>query len=183
MSDKLILSEPSELKRNWGWLLAFGILFVLLGCIGLGMVVGLTLASMFFLGVLLLIAGILQLIDSFKSRRWKGVIWHSFIGVLYLIGGGLILHDPILASTLITGLLATILIIIGISRMLMSILLRNTSGSIWIFLAGLISLALGIMILMQWPFSGLWIIGLFIAIEMLVNGWSYIFLALALRSK
>jgi uncharacterized membrane protein HdeD (DUF308 family) len=34
---------------------------------------------------------------------------------------------------------------------------------------------------MQWPFSALWIIGLFIAIELIVNGWSYIFIAIAMR--
>jgi len=27
----------------------------------------------------------------------------------------------------------------------------------------------------------LWIIGLFIAIEMIINGWTYIFIALAIR--
>ena len=37
------------------------------------------------------------------------------------------------------------------------------------------------MIVLQWPVSGLWVIGLFVAIELILNGWSYVFVALAAR--
>ena len=49
-------------------------------------------------------------------------------------------------------------------------------------LNGVISLALGIMIWRQWPESSLWVIGIFVGIDMLFNGWSLIMLALTLRS-
>ena len=39
-----------DLKKNWGWFLALGILFVILGFIGLGMMVALTIASVVFFG-------------------------------------------------------------------------------------------------------------------------------------
>jgi uncharacterized membrane protein HdeD (DUF308 family) len=48
-------------------------------------------------------------------------------------------------------------------------------------LSGLISILLGGMIIAKWPASGLWVIGLFVAIELIVNGWSYVFIALAAR--
>ena len=173
--------EPTDLKRNWGWLLGLGILFVILGCIGLGMVVGLTIASVLFLGILLLIAGISQVVDVFKSKQWKGAAWHALIAILYIIGGGIVIYDPLLASTLITVLRAWLLIIIGISRLIMASVLREAAGWGWIVLAGLTSIVLGILILLQWPYSGLWVLGLFIAIELIVNGWTYIFIALAIR--
>ncbi|MFA5960732.1 MAG: HdeD family acid-resistance protein [Tatlockia sp.] len=173
--------NAAELKRNWGWLLALGIVFVFLGFIGLGMVVGLTLASMFFLGILLIIGGFSQLIDVFKAKTWKTVLWHAFIAALYIIGGALIIYDPFLASSLITTLLASVLIIIGITRFIMALSLKGESGAAWLLLAGLVAIILGVMILMQ-PFSGLWVIGLFIAIELIVTGWTYIFLALGMRT-
>ena len=37
------------------------------------------------------------------------------------------------------------------------------------------------MIAVRWPVTGLWVIGLFVAIEMIVNGWSCVFMALAAR--
>ncbi len=173
--------EAAELKRNWGWLLGLGILFVILGCISLGMVVGLTIASVLFLGVLLIIAGLSQIIDVFKSKKWKGVAWHALIAVLYIIGGSIVIYDPILASTLITVLLAWVLIIIGITRLIMASVLREATGWAWLVIAGITAIVLGALILLQWPYSGLWVLGLFIAIELIVNGWTYIFIALATR--
>ncbi len=172
---------PAELKRSWGWLLGLGILFVLLGCIGLGMVVGLTLASVLFLGVLLIVAGLSQMIDVFRSKQWKAAVWHALIAILYLFGGSLVIYDPILASELITVLLAWILIFIGITRLIMASMLREALGWFWLVLAGFTAIILGVLILLQWPYSGLWVIGLFIAIELLVNGWAYIFIAIAAR--
>ena len=173
---------PSILKRSWGWLLGLGILFIVMGSIGLGMVVGITMASMFFLGVLLIIAGVSQIIDVFKCRQWKGALSHALVAVLYVAGGCLVIYDPLLASTLITAALAGVLIVIGMVRILMATMLRHDEkGWGWLFLAGLAALVLGILILMQWPFSGLWFIGLFIAIELMIAGWTYVFLAFAIR--
>ena len=181
-TKKVIVAEiPTELQRNWGWLLGLGILFVILGCIGMGMVVGLTIASVLFLGVLLLIAGLLQIVDTFKCREWRGSAWHALIALLYLIGGAIVIYDPILASTVITALIAWVLIFIGITRLFMASVLRHARGWGWLIFAGLTSIILGILILLQWPYSGLWVLGLFIAIELIVNGWTYIFIAIATR--
>ncbi len=172
-----------DLQRNWGWLLGLGILFVILGFIGLGMTVGLTLVSIVFMGVLFIIAGCLQIVDVFKSHHWKGIIGHALVAVLYIMGGGLIIHDPILASTIVTALIAWILIIIGVTRLIMAFVLRETSGWGWLIFAGVAAIILGVLILIQWPYSALWIIGMFVAIELIVNGWTYIFMALGMRNK
>ena len=173
---------PNNIKRNWGWLLGLGILFVVLGCIGLSMTVGLTLMSMIFFGVLLVIAGVAQFVDVFNCKEWKPAFWHALVAVLYVIGGAIVIYDPFLASTLITAMLAGVLIVIGCSRLVMASSLKNAPGWGWLVAAGFIAILLGSMILMQWPMSGLWIIGLFIAIQMIVDGWSYILIALAIRN-
>jgi uncharacterized membrane protein HdeD (DUF308 family) len=54
-------------------------------------------------------------------------------------------------------------------------------GWYWPLLSGIVSILLGGLIVAQWPASGLWVIGLFVAIELIFNGWSYIFIALAAR--
>ena len=169
-------------RKNWGILLALGVLLIMLGTLGLWMVVGLTLVSIIFLGILFIIAGGAQLVDVIKSHRWQGMLWHALIGGLYIMGGCLIIYDPILASAIITALLAWIFIMIGISRLILAIKLRHHKGCLWLGFAGIIALILGALILLQWPLSALWIIGLFIAIELIVNGWSCIFLALTLRN-
>jgi uncharacterized membrane protein HdeD (DUF308 family) len=169
------------MKRSWSWMLGLGILFVVLGSVGLSMVVGITLASMFFLGVLLVIAGVSQIIDVIKSKHWDGAFLHTLIAVLYLAGGGLIIYDPLLASSLITAALAGVLVVIGVARIWMAMLLGAREGWGWFFISGLSALMLGIIILLQWPISGMWFIGLMMSIELIISGWTYIFLAISIR--
>ncbi|KTC80264.1 HdeD family acid-resistance protein [Legionella cherrii] len=175
--------EKETLQHHRGWLFGFGVLLLILGFIGLGMEIALTIVSMYFFAVLLMVSGLSHIADAFKYRKWDGAIWKVCIGILYLIGAGIILYDPLLASTIITALLAWTLIVIGVTRITMSISLRHTTGWGWIFLAGVCSLILGILILLHWPMSGLWVIGLFIAIDMIVSGWTYILIAIALRTS
>jgi len=182
-SNEVYAPVMNDLKRNWGWILGLGVLFLILGFVGLGMVVGLTLVSMYFFAALLMISGVTHIIDVFKHKEWRGIIGQALIAVLYLAGGCVVFYDPFLASTLITGLLAAVLIVIGITRIIMAIALKSSKGWGWLLLAGLTAIILGVLILIQWPISGLWVIGMFIAIEMIVNGWTYIFIALSLRNK
>lgn len=182
-SRRTIAPVSVDLQRNWGWLLGLGILFVVLGFIGLGMTLGLTLVSVVFMGALFIIAGIAQIVDVFKSHHWKAIVGHALVAVLYIIGGGLIIHDPVLASAVVTVLIAWILIIIGITRLIMAFVLRHATGWGWMLFAGLCAIVLGVLILMQWPYSALWVIGMFIAIELIVNGWTYIFMAMGMRKS
>jgi uncharacterized membrane protein HdeD (DUF308 family) len=170
-----------DLKKNWGWLLALGILSVLLGTAGLGMTFGLTLASVQLFGILLLAGGVFQFFDAFKCKGWKGTIWHVLIALLYVAAGILMLVDPLLVSATLTLAIAWILIAVGIMRGIMAFQLRPASGWYWALISAIVSIALGSMIIAQWPASGLWVIGLFVAIELILNGWSYVFVALAAR--
>src|SRR5215204_6852756 len=133
VTAKKKVSPMGDLKRNWGWILGLGIFFLILGCIGLGMVVGLTLVSMFFFGVLLIVAGFMHILDVSKHNDWKGILWHALIAVLYIAAGCVVLYDPLLASSLITALLASILMVLGISRIILSMTSRDSKGWGWIF--------------------------------------------------
>jgi uncharacterized membrane protein HdeD (DUF308 family) len=171
-----------ELEKNWGWLLAFGLASIVLGTIGLGMTFTLTEFTIVFFGVLLVVGGVFQLLDAFKCRGWKSTTWHVLIALLYVAGGLLMVLHPVLAGISLTLFLAWILIVVGILRGFMAFQLRPVKGWWWPLLSGLVSVVLGGLILAQWPQSGLWVIGLFIAIELIFNGWSYLFIALAARA-
>ncbi len=51
----------------------------------------------------------------------------------------------------------------------------------WVLFNGIITLILGIIIWRQWPVSGLWVIGLFIGIDLIISGWAWIMLSFAAR--
>jgi len=170
-----------NLRKNWGWLLAFGILAILLGILGLGMTFGLTLASIELFGILLIVGGAFQLFNAFKCKGWKSTVWHLLIALLYIAAGVIMVIDPVLASVTLTLVIAWILIAVGIIRSIMAFQMRKASGWYWPLISGVVSIALGVMIIVQWPISGLWVIGLFVAIELILHGWSYVFVALAAR--
>lgn len=174
---------PELLKRSWTWLLGLGIVFIILGMIGLNMAVQVTLASIFILGILLFVASFAQWLDVFQSRQWKGALWHALIALLYLLAGGIVIYDPILTSAVLTGLLAWILIAIGLTRLLLLYILHPLRQWRWLLLSGLAALVLGFLILIHWPSNALWLIGLFIAVELIVNGWCFVFIAFSLRKK
>ncbi len=171
-----------ELKKNWGWLLAFGILSIVLGTIGLGMTFGLTLASVLLFGVLLIIGGVVQIFDAFKCKGWKSTLWHVLIALLYIGAGAMMVADPILASATLTLFLASILVAVGVMRIFMAFQMRPAKGWGWLLAGGIVTILLGGMIISGWPMSGLWVIGLFVAVELIVNGWTSVFVALAARS-
>jgi uncharacterized membrane protein HdeD (DUF308 family) len=170
-----------DAKTNWGWLLALGIVSVILGTIGLGMAFTLTLAGVLLFGVLLAVTGLFQLIDAFKCTGWKGTALHVLIGLLYLGAGAVAIIDPVNAAIALTLVLGITFIAVGILRLIMAFQHRGSRGWVWALLGGIVSLVLGAIIILGWPVSGLWIIGLFIAIELIVNGWTYIFIAVAAR--
>jgi uncharacterized membrane protein HdeD (DUF308 family) len=172
-----------DVAKNWGWILALGILFVVLGTIGLGMSVFLTIVSVMFFGILILVGGIFQVIDAFKCKGWKGTVWHVLIGLLYVAVGIMLLTRPLAGSLVLTVMLGGSIIAVGILRIIMGFQLRGATGTWgWVVFSGVVTLVLGFMILSKWPGSGLWVIGLFVAIEMIMHGWSYIMVALAVKS-
>jgi len=169
--------KPTE--RQWAWLMALGILFVILGMIGLGMVVLMTLVSIFAFGILLIAGGAVQVIQAISYSGWKQKFSYLLIGLLYLFAGWVIISEPFLVSAAFTMVLAWILIFIGMSRIVIAVQNRKRQGWVWPLVGGLLSVILGFLILLQWPVTGLWVIGLFMSLEMIIHGWSYIALSLA----
>jgi len=171
-----------DLKKNWGWILALGIVLVILGTIGLGMTAFLTLASVLYFGILLLVGGVAQIVHVFKARGWKSILLSLLIMVLYIVSGIVVIRNPVAASALLTLMFAGAIIGIGILRIVIGFHLRGFGNWMWPIVGGIIAILMGTVIIMGWPISGSWVIGLFVAIEMLLNGWVTIAVALAAKN-
>ena len=101
--------------------------------------------------------------------------------VLLLAGaavvGYMIVDSPALSMLLLTKFIAIFLIVSGLFRIVSALLVRFPDWG-WVLLNGGVSLLLGIIINRQLPEAALWVIGMFIGIEMIFNGWAWIMLAL-----
>lgn len=182
MTNKLITEfrDIDEVQKNWGWFLALGVLLVLLGCAIISSSYYATIFSVFILGIFLLGAGIVQIIQGFLARKWSGLFLALMLGVLYIVVGVFCTARPAIAAISITLWIAALCFIAGLFRMLASLILQF-EGWGWVFFNGLITFILGVLIYSEWPLSGLWIIGLFVGIDMILSGWSWILLSLAAK--
>lgn len=180
MEQAIQLTGSEELRRYWGWYLALGIVLIVLGTIAIGSTFVMTIASVFFFGWLLIIGGIMEVIHAFWHKRWAGFFLDLLTGILYVVAGWMMVTNPAESALLLTLIIAMFLVFEGVFRIVAALAARYPHWG-WVMFNGIISLILGIMIWRQWPYSGLWVIGLFVGIEMLLNGWSLVMLSLTGR--
>lgn len=170
------------LRRNSGWLLAAGIALIILGVLGLGAVALLSVASAIWFGAMIFVGGIVLLVDAFRHEGWKSRLLHIVIGLLYLAVGVVTFANPLAATASLTLLAGVALLAVGVLRIIVAFQNRELPHWVWILVSGLLSLLLGVLILAQWPASSLWVLGTFLAIELIFQGWATIALARAIRS-
>lgn len=176
-SDRL--NRPS-LRDAAGWLVGLGVVMLIVGALAIAASFVATLATVVVFGLLLAVGGIAQLANLAFSRRWRGSLLHLAAGVLYLVVGGAMLARPLTSAVALTLVLAVMFFAGGLVRAITAGVERFPTWG-WSVFSGLVSVVLGLLIGAQWPASGLWVIGLFVGIDLIFSGWSLIMLGLAAR--
>ncbi|CAN5152110.1 HdeD family acid-resistance protein [soil metagenome] len=170
------MNAPYNIKNQAGLLLGLGLAMIVLGSLALYSTVTATFISVKLLAWLFLISGFIQVGHAFYSRAWKGFALQLVLGLISVIAGIVILKDPFSGAITLTLLLAFLFIGQGLIRIFFA-LTKRFEHWILILISGILSVILGIMILCQWPWSGLYIIGLFVGIDLIFNGWALIMLS------
>lgn len=175
--------DATSISKNWGWFLVWGIALVVLGMFAISAAAMTTLLSVIFIGFLLLISGAFIIIDTFTFWRGKGsgFFLHLMMGLLYLAAGVILIGNPVQGSVSLTLLLGVLYTCLGIFRIFYGINYRMLRWG-WSLVSGIVTLLLGILILASWPDSSLFIIGLFVGIDLLFCGWAYIMVAFMARN-
>jgi len=172
----------TELRRNWGWILAFGCISILLGTFAIIYSMVFTLVTVLFLAGMLVATGVIEGVYAIRHRERGHVIWHLLEALLAIAIGLLLAQSPLRGAIVLTMLLATYFVIAGIFRIVAALALRLPNWG-WTLGNGIVTMALGIVVWGGWPVSALWVLGVFIGITMIFNGWARVMLALALRSN
>ncbi len=118
-----------EYRRNWGWFLALGIISIILGVIALVDSIAATIVSMIFFGWVLLIAGIVEAVHTFRHWRSGHVFLHSLNAVLSLVVGLMLLRHPLAGALVMTLLLAAYFTVAGIFRIIAALSLVPHTGA------------------------------------------------------
>ena len=171
-----------QLHENRKWYLGLGILLTLFGVVLLASLPFATLSVVFIFGVLMMIGGLLHFVAAFKifegGFRW---LWALF-GMLYVVAGYYAFSTPVKTAIILTNLLAIVLIVAGVIRVFNAVLFRAFQGWGWTLFSGLLTLVTGIIILMS-PDAPFWVLGLFLAVDILFQGINYLTLASYIRRE
>lgn len=176
-----LLLEIENLHRKWGWLLALGIVLIVLGTIAFILLPISTVAAVMVLGWLMVISGVVEAIHAFRVRGWGGVFLHLIGGVLGVLVGLLVVTHPLAGALAWTLLFAALFTVIGVFRTVAAIRLKFPNWG-WAVFDGLVTLGLGILLWAEWPTSALWFLGVAVGVSLMLRGWTYIMFAVAIRS-
>jgi uncharacterized membrane protein HdeD (DUF308 family) len=167
--------------RIWGWFVGVGAALAFLGGLASADLFLATIATTFVVGGLMFAGGILQIIHAFGVRRLGWALFWLLSGLLYLAAAASVLHDPLFAAGLLTLFLGVMLGASGLARMVIALRWRG-QGWGWMLASGLASIGVAVVIVIGWPVSAIWTLGLLLAVDLLFQGAMLMLTGFALRA-
>ena len=174
------LSSPEE--KIWQWLFWTGAIMMILGLSAILLPFIATIAIEALLAIILVVAGITQVVHAFKSQGQKGIALRLLAALLYGLVGILLMAFPLHGALTLTLLLSVMFTIIGAFKIALALHLRPFPSWDWLVISGIIAIVLGGLIWVGLPGTATWAIGLLVGIELLFNGWSMVRFALSVRN-
>ena len=174
MKDNTITySQGTEIVHdNRGMYISLGVILILLGILVMSTFAFIAFATMVIFGWFLIIAGVVQIIQSFFAAKSGSFFPTMLAGIVSLIVGIIIAVNPAASIATVALLLALVLMVSGVYKMVSSF---TANHSMWSFFGGLLNLGIGIL-LWRYPINGsLAILGLFIGLWFITNGIFEIF--------
>jgi uncharacterized membrane protein HdeD (DUF308 family) len=170
-------SGLAEVDRRRGWYFALGVFLIVLGLAASAMAIATTMLSVVVLGWILLGAGAGLVVLSFLTGKWSGFLLSLAAGALSIIAGITMLSYPVSAAVAITLMVGTILIAAGIYRSIASSVMQFPGWG-WSLVSGIVSIGVGGLLLRNWQSTSLYFLGVFIGIDLIVHGFSWIMFSL-----
>jgi uncharacterized membrane protein HdeD (DUF308 family) len=171
----------AHLRARWGWFAALGVAFIVFGAIAFGSLLEATVASVLVNGVMMVIAGAAEIGMGARMKTWSRLILLCAAGALLLLAGVLCIVNPLLASAALTLCIGAGLCAAGVVRVYVASQMGPDAPWRIAIFSGLVTFILGVIILAHWPTNSLYVLGLFLAIDLVFYGVALIGLALQLR--
>lgn len=173
--------DLAPLRAKSGWIVALGVVYVIAGFIALGSVAMATVASVLVVGVMMIVVGVAEVINAFQIKSWGRFLLWALLGALYIVAGFVTFANPLLAAALLTLMLGASLVASGVMRLVLAFSMKRETPWIWVAVSAVITLLLGFLILARWPINSVYILGLFLGIDLIMAGAGWIGLGFGLR--
>ncbi|MDE8346469.1 MAG: DUF308 domain-containing protein [Acidocella sp.] len=156
-----------------------GILLILLGTAGIFLPGVMSLGTAIFVAWLLIVGGILWAIHTYKYSPKNVMDWLK--PTLLLITGGLMLFSPVSGVAAVGLMLAIYLLLDAFGSFALAQSIHPARGWGWMVFNGVTSILLAMLFLIGWPVTSLWLVGLYVGISLLFDGWALVVIGLSLR--
>jgi len=174
--------SPSDIVRHAStWSILSGVALIVLGVLAVGSPALAAVAVNAVISWLIVLAGVVHLSLAFYAHKAGSVLWKLLVGLAYVFFGVYLIAHPSLGVVSLTLVLASLFLVEGIFDIALFFQMRAIGGSGWILADGIITLALGLMIYLQWPSSSNWAIGTLVGVSLIISGVTRLMLSLAVR--
>lgn len=176
------ISPQQNIKLSRGMAFWSGLLLIGLGVAGLVLPNIATGVVETWASFLLIFAAAAKLSNAFATRQQDGFIWKLVLGILYLATGVMLLIYPLTGILSLTLLLGSFFLTEGVFELILAFKIRGRANWGWVLVNGLVTLVLGAMVWLGWPYNAPWLLGTLVGVSVLFTGISRTMLALNLPS-
>lgn len=175
-------AQLEAIKRNRQWLTGPGIALVALGILAASAPLITGVAIEILVGSLILVAGVVRILRASKAKSWGGGLLNLITGSVSALCGILMLGHPLFGLGFLTLVLIGFFMVEDFSKLYFSLRLRPKRGWASAFFEGIVAILFGIFILMRWPSSERWTIGLLVGCDIILGGYLMLMVGLSGRS-
>jgi len=180
MTVEIFEGGSDNAKSYRGWIIFAGVTSMILGVTAMIYDTTATIASVMVFGWLLMLAGVIQVVHAFQVRTWSGFFLYLLDGIIRTTVGTLLVLYPTAGAQTLTLVLSFYFIAGGVFRAAASTVLQFPSWG-WTVASGIVSVALGVMLAVQWPASAQWFIGFAVGLDLIIYGWALLMFAAAVK--
>jgi uncharacterized membrane protein HdeD (DUF308 family) len=170
-----------SVRSNWGWFAFLGVLSLIAGGYSLYAVNVSSVAVTLYIGALMVLAGVFQIVLGFKAKTWGRFFWLLFVGILYVAAGVITYKDPTTATAVMTLVLGVSFVVMGIIRFVMTLDMPKFVTRWPFFLSALVTTLVGVLIVSGWPNSSIYTLGTFLGVDLLFAGVAWLMFAFAIK--
>jgi len=168
--------------------LVLGIVMILAGNVVLADVAFASFVSSVFIGAAAIVVGTFEIVHAIWTRGGGALSWQILLGLLYVAVGLVLVGETSVADAivapgiarsarssdlLLTYGLGLLLMLSGVVRILLGLSHWRTGG--WtMLLAGAFGVLAGLIVLAEFPKTGLWIFGLLLGLDLIVHGAAWL---------
>lgn len=124
--------------------------------------------------ILLMAGGSVGCVLAFREDKFTHGLLKFGAGALAIVAGVFMFSTPVMSLAALTGILMAFFVVDGCYSLYVAYQLRKETSWGWTVFSGLCSIALAVLLYMDWPFSGLYAIGTLVGVRLIISGMTMV---------